>query len=69
MSTEEYLARQRANEAQNQQVRSSTAADAIQRRVRDARQHLERARTLIDPMTNDEAYSELETGDRQASRD
>ncbi|MGH7469810.1 MAG: hypothetical protein ACRENP_17815 [Longimicrobiales bacterium] len=56
MSLEEYHARQRTNEAQNQAaVTASTEA-----RTAKARQHLKRALELLDREASPEAYQEIE---------
>jgi hypothetical protein len=60
MSTEEYHARQLANDAQNQQASRAAAVAAAERRYRDVRRHLDRAKDLIDKAANPEAYAELE---------
>ena len=53
MSIEEYHARQRANEAQDQ-ARKAAIRNA------ETRRHLERALELLDPEANSEAYQEIE---------
>jgi hypothetical protein len=60
MSIEEYHALQRANEAQNQMVRSLAGSMALRLRLGDVRRHIEAAMARIDQGTTPEAWSELE---------